>query len=337
MSQRVVIRGVESALASREVTNEEFAAAHPGWKIGEVAKRTGVLSRRFAARGETALDLGERAARSLLQRLSVPATAVDGILFCTQTPDHPMPPNATLLQHRLGLSTRVMATDYSLACSGYVYGLFIAKALIASGSLENVLLVTGDTYSHLMGPEDRGTMTLFGDGAAATLLSSGDRGGLGRFELGTDGGRASCFWVPAGGARTPSSEETRRPVTDRSGNIRSAEQIQMDGAAVLDFVRRDVPSTVRTLLEKSSLTVADLDLVVLHQASQLSLDMVQRALAIPTAKMFSSIAHSGNTVSASIPMALRSAETAGRLASGMRVLLVGFGVGLSWGACIVEW
>jgi 3-oxoacyl-[acyl-carrier-protein] synthase-3 len=247
-----------------------------------------------------------------------------------------MPPNACLLQHRLALPRSIAALDYTLACSGFVYGLFLANSLVRSGSADHVLLVTAETYSKLSHPDDRGTRTLFGDGAAAAVISTGETG-LDHFLLGTDGGVATAFYVPAGGARTPRSPETVQVVVDRNGNARSAEQICMNGAAVMDFVKKEIPRFVRTLLERANLRMEDMDLVIFHQASKVTLDYLNGALHVPEKKRFSNIAEIGNTVSPSLPIALRQAELQGILQPGMRVLIAGFGVGFSWGGCIIQW
>ena len=330
------IVGIHYALPERVVTNDEIARAHPDWRLQILEKRTGVRERHLAAPGETALDLAERAADGLLTRTGVDRSAIDVLLFCTQTPDHPMPPNACLLQDRLGLPTTVAALDFTLACSGFVYGLYLAKSLVTSGAARTVLLVTADTYSSLISPDDRGAFTLFGDGAAATLVSEGTPG-LEEFLLGTDGSGAACFVVPAGGAREPRTAVAAAPGGDGAGSVRSREQIHMDGPAVLAFVQREVPRNVRALLTAAGHGIADVDLVIFHQASQLALDHLTRELGVPAEKHFANLERVGNTVSASLPIALRDAELAGRLRSGDRVLLVSFGVGLSWGSCLLRW
>lgn len=331
------IAGVEYVLPERVVTNAEIAAAHPGWRMKAVALRTGVQSRHIAAEHETALDLAERACRKLMSRLSFGPDDVDFVLFCTQTPDHVMPPNACLLQARLGLPEHVGALDFSLACSGYIYGLVLAKALIASGEATRVLLVTADTYSKLINPGDRSAFVLFGDGAAATLIVLDQRPGIGSTVLGTDGSRAACFAVPAGGARQRRSAATTIEETDRSGNVRTAEQIHMDGPAVLAFVQREVPRLIEATLRKAGLELSQIDLVLFHQASGVALEYLTVALGLTSARVFTNLGTVGNTVSASLGILLRDAEQAGRLAPGMKLLLVGFGVGLSWGACVIEW
>jgi len=330
------LSALDYALPAHRVTNAELAQLHRQWRMEQVVLRAGVEERYWCAPGETPLDLAEAACRRLAQRVDL--SEVDALLFCTQTPDYPMPPNACLLQHRLGLPHTVAALDFALACSGYIYGLYLAKGLIGAGLARQVLLVTADAYSKWMHPDDRGPVTLFGDGAAATLICAGaGDAGLGEFALRTDGGQMACFYVPAGGARQPASPQTQLPLADKNGNIRTAQNLLMDGAAVLDFVKQEIPPLVRALLQQAHLTLDELDLVVFHQASRLALDFLHRALHIAPRQQFENLARVGNTVSASIPMALRDAETQGVLRPGMRVMLVGFGVGLSWGGCIVRW
>ncbi len=336
---KATIAGIECALPERRVSNADLARQHPDWEMDKIAERAGVFERRICAADETALDLGERASEALLERLEVPRAEVDALIMCTQTPDYIMPPNACLLQHRLELPTAIPAFDFTHACSGFVYGLFMANSLIVSGAASSILLVTADTYSRRLHPEDRSTVTLFGDGGAATLVRSAaeGQGEIGEFCMGTDGGNAEIFAIEAGGARVPRSPETAAPRVDQGGSVSSREHINMDGTRVLAFVRKRVPALVHELLAKTKLSLDDIDLVIFHQGSAMTLDYVERWLSIPPEKTFRNIATVGNTVSASIPIALRDAERAGRLQKGMRVMLVGFGVGLSWGACLVNW
>ena len=334
--RKASIAAIEYALPAHEITNDELDRLHPEWRMRDVVRRTGVESRRWCTLEETALDLGVTAAGQLLARLAMPTRAIDSVLFCTQTPDFVMPPNACLLQERLGLSTSVATLDFTHACSGFVYGLYLGKSLIESGAAENVLLVTAETYSKWISPEDRGPATLFGDGAAATLLSAG-AGDISRVFLGTDGAAAGIFCVPAGGARAPRSAATASIVADRHGNARSADHLLMEGAAVLAFVQRAIPPFVEQMLLALGETWESIDLVVFHQASKVTLDALVARLRVPREKVFTNLARVGNTVSASIPIALRDAEQQGRIAPGARVLLVAFGVGMSWAGCLVTW
>ncbi len=329
---------IEYVLPDRVVTNEDLKRAHPDWNMELAASKTGVLTRRFVNDGELASDLAYRAAEELLRTTGTPRDAVDGLIFCTQSPDHIMPPNATLLHARLGLSSGVAAFDITLACSGYVYGLAIAQSMMDALGLRRVLLVTADTYSRYIHPDDRSALTLFGDGAAVTLLEpAASPSQMLDFSLGTDGGGGDKFWIEAGGLRVPRSTETAAARRDIAGNVRSRETIWMDGRAVLAFAENRIPPSVRALLARHALDVDDLQLALFHQASAVALSRLHDLLAIPPDRQFTNIARVGNTVSASLPILLKDAERAGRLKRGDLVLLVGFGVGFSWGCCLLRW
>jgi 3-oxoacyl-[acyl-carrier-protein] synthase III len=331
------IRHISFALPERAVANEELARENPGWEMESVVERAGVRSRRVSAPGETAFDLSTRACAALFEESRLDPAAVDAILYCTQSPDYVMPGNAHLLHRHLELDDGVLAFDYNLACSGYVYGLAFADSFIRGGLAHDVLLVTADTYSKFINPGDRSARVLFGDGAAVTHLS-GDEGGprIVASRLCTQGRDLEKFYIPAGGMRTPAGDETKVESTDRHGNVRSAEDIHMDGFGVWSFINGAVPGHVKDFLEQQSLTPADVDLYVFHQASQMTLDSLTKALDLDPDRMYVRMAEVGNLVSASIPVALRAALDEGRVGPGDRVLLCGFGVGLSSGSVLVE-
>jgi 3-oxoacyl-[acyl-carrier-protein] synthase III len=333
----VKITDIAFHLPRRTVTNAQLHADNPRWEIDLVAARSGVESRRVAGADETALDLAVEACRALLDRHPEARKRIDALLFCTQTPDHVMPPNSCLLQERLGLRDEVFAFDFTLACSGFVYGLGIAQGLIDGGIARCVLLVAADTYSRHIHPRDRSARVLFGDGAAVSLLEPGDaQHGMRDFIYGTSGKGHDCFWIPAGGARLPRSAATAMEEAESGGSTRTLENIHMNGMGVLAFVNSKVPKQVRALLERNQLSVDDVDLFVFHQASALALDALERALKIPPAKVYRKLSDIGNTVSASIPIALRCALDEGRVRSGDLVVLCGFGVGLSWASALVR-
>jgi 3-oxoacyl-[acyl-carrier-protein] synthase III len=334
---RVAVKAIAPHLPERVVTNDDLGAQNPSWDMDLVGRKTGVLSRRIARDDETALDLGLSACHALFDKAPEARDAIDAILFCTQEGDYVMPPNACLLHNELGLPDGVFASDFNLACSGFTYGLALAQGLIYAGTATNVLLVTAHTYSKYIHPKDRSAMVLFGDGAAATWIaaSDGDEGLL-DFDCGTSGKGWNQFWVPAGGARTPRSEKTREQPNAEDGDFRTAEHIHMDGMGVLAFVNSKVPPSVNRVLTRNSLAVDDIKLFVFHQASALALDTLERRLKIPSEKLVRTLEHSGNLVSASIPVALDEAQSRGDLESGDLVLLSGFGVGLSWATALVR-
>lgn len=332
------IRAIAGALPERVVTNADLDRENPDWGMEAVAELVGVRSRRVAAADETAFDLSIRACEELLTGPEVSIDGIDAILYCTQDPDYRVPGNSFLLHERLGLGDDVLAFDYNLACSGFVYGIAFADAFARAGTASGMLLVTAETQSKRIHPGDRSVRPLLGDGAAVTYLSGSDIGG-GRIvasELCTHGAGLKHAYVPAGGARTPSSADTKRETTDRSGNVRTAEDIRMDGTELWAFVTSVVPGHIERFLAKSSLTLDDIDLCVFHQASKLILNSLTRALALPPDKVFTHMEDIGNLASASIPFALRAALDEGAIQPGDRVLMSAFGIGISYGSAIVE-
>lgn len=327
---------VTYALPGLELTNERLAQEHPDWNLERLGRRTGVDARRIAAQDETALDLAAEACRKLFAAHPEAHETIDAVLFCTQSPDYVMPPNSALLHAELELPESVFALDFSLACSGYPYGLAMARGLAAAGTAGSILLVTGDTYSRYINPGDRSARVLFGDGAAVTWLVSSDEPGVQDVTAGTVGSENAAFRVPAGGCRVPHSAETAEPHTDAFGNTRSQEDLHMNGRAVLEFVRRVVPPDVRSLLSRNGLSVEDVDQFVFHQASALALDLIESELGIAPGRSYRNLARVGNTVSSSIPMALADALREGVVSKGDLVVLSGFGVGLSFGSALVR-
>jgi 3-oxoacyl-[acyl-carrier-protein] synthase-3 len=332
------ILGIEYHLPERVETNEDLQRENPDWRMDQLTAKLGIKARHIAAPSETSCDLGYAAAKKLLDRGLAPPESIDYLIFCTQSPDYFLPTGACLLQQRLGLGKHVAAFDFNLGCSGYVYGLQMAKAFIVSGEARNVLLVTGETYTKFIHPRDRTVRALFGDGAAATLIGHAAEGdGIGQFELGSDGAGAQNLIVPAGAARVPCSRETSQEYTDNAGCVRSRENLFMDGPAIFTFAISAVPKMVDALLKKTGFTANDIDWFVYHQANRYMLEELARRSQIPADRMIIDLADVGNTVSASIPIALQRAVAKGQIRPGQRLLLAGFGVGYSWGACDVVW
>lgn len=332
------IRSIGCALPDAEVTNADLDRENPAWGVKLITELSGIHSRRVAAEDETAFDLSIRACEELFAQPGLDVEAVDAIIYCTLDPDHLMPGNAHLLHDHLGLGDAVLAFDYNLACSGFVYGLAFADAFVRSGMASGVLLVTAETQSKRMNSGDRSVRALLGDGAAVTFLSAGegDGGRIVASELCSHGQGFKYGCIPAGGSRNPSSDETRRETTDRSGNVRSAEDMHMDGIEIWSFVSTALPAHIEAFLGRHSLTLDEIDLCVFHQASKMILDSLAKALAIPPEKMFTRMEEIGNLSSASIPFALRGALDEGAIQPGDRVLLSAFGAGLSYGSAILE-
>lgn len=332
-----VIRATATSVPADVVTNDDFARDHPDWDMERMLGRTGVEQRHIARSDETSADLGFRAASALIADLDLDPSTIDALVVCSQTHDYVMPGNAALLHGGLGLRDDVMAFDLTLACSGFVYGLGIIDGLLASGLAHRALFVTGDTYSKLLADDDRATRTLFGDGAAASLIEPVGPGlRLVDAAYGTSGSQFDRFIVWSGACRSGrpdwvggSSRLAGDVPVDRT-------EISMDGMGMLSFVTSTVPRAVTAMLERNGLTVPDVSHFMFHQASLLALQAVQRALSIPDDVMTIDFADTGNLVSASIPFLLARAQARDAFEPGQRVLVAGFGVGLSWGVALLE-
>lgn len=332
------IRAIATHLPETVLGNRELAGLFPAWSESKILEKTGIGARRVAAPNETAADLAFEAAQRLLSTGECAADEIDFLIFCSQAPDYILPTTACVLQERLGLRRDIGAMDFNLGCSGFVYGLSIAAGLIAAGAARSILLLTADTYSKYINPLDKSVRTLFGDGAAATLVSASEDGGsIGPFVFGTDGRGAKDLIVEAGGFRTPRCAETAIEIDDGMGNVRSRDNLYMNGANVMNFTLREVPRTFARLLEKTGTVAGDYDHVVLHQANKFMLDALQKKLGLPDRQVPRHFESIGNTVSSTIPFVLASLEEEGRLRAGARIMLIGFGVGLSWAGGTVTW
>jgi 3-oxoacyl-[acyl-carrier-protein] synthase-3 len=334
---RVAITDVAYCLPERVLTNEDLRRENPSWNMRLLEERTGVRQRHVARPDETALDLAVGACESLLATTAVARNEVDGVIFCTQSPDYIFPPNACILQGKLDLPDRALAFDYNLGCSGFIYGLAVARGLIVSGMARQILLVTADTYTKYINRQDRSARALFGDGAAVTVVgaSEGPRR-IVDIECATYGKDYDKFMIPAGGCRMRPSADTAVEKRDLFGNVRSLDNIHMHGRDVLEFITSKTPAQIEALLQRNGLTKLDVDVFVFHQSSRLSIDQLGRIMDIDPKKVFVNLDQVGNTVSASIPIALKDALEQGVVRSGHRVVLCGFGVGLSLGSALVE-
>ncbi|MCD6068736.1 MAG: fabH1 [Bacteroidetes bacterium] len=333
----ISIRHIEYYLPETLVTNEDLQRENPSWDMNRAAEKTGVYNRHFAKENETAFDMACKACNQLFASGVVKKEEIDGIIFCTQSPDYLLPSNAFLIHKYLGLKQSVFAFDYNLACSGYIYGMAIARGFFATNLATNILLINGDTYSKFINPKDRSTRILFGDGASVSLLSKTEKDGIIDIVLESSGKDYESFYLPGGGSRIPISDESKVETTDSSGNVRTPESIHMNGFGVWKFIASTVPKQIDELLKKNGYGVSDVDLFIFHQASKMTLDSLIKALKIDDQKTFINITDIGNLVSASIPVAIKNAEEAGRLKRGDLLVLSGFGVGLSWGTIIMRY
>jgi 3-oxoacyl-[acyl-carrier-protein] synthase III len=333
------ISAIEYYLPETTVSTAQLSAEFPEWSVEKIDNKTGIFERHVAGPDECSSDLAVAATRKLFDSGACRPEDIDYLLLCTQSPDYFLPTTACLVQDRLGIPTTAGALDFNLGCSGYIYGLGLAEGLIATGQASKVLLLTAETYSKFLHPRDKSVRTIFGDAAAATLLTAVDsvQPPLGPFIYGTDGKGAPNLIVPTGGMRRARTAETAVTAEDESGNVRSQDSLFMDGAEIFNFTLSAVPKSVNALLEKAGLALDQIDVFIFHQANKYMLEHLRKRIKIPAEKFLVSMAHCGNTVSSTLPIALNHAAAEGQLKDGATIMLVGFGVGYSWGATLLRW
>jgi 3-oxoacyl-[acyl-carrier-protein] synthase III len=309
-------------------TNDELQALNPDWGLELLASKTGIYSRTIAAPEETPSDLAVKACRKLFDEQSIDPASIDYILYCTQTPDYVLPTTACLMQNRLGLRTNCGALDFNLGCSGYVYGLSLAEGLIASGQCKRILLVTAETYSKYILDNDRSVRPIFSDAAAATLIEAQVDPSLYGFAFGTDGSGADTLFVSDGGARNAPCGLTPR------NRKRWNSRLYMDGPSLMSFTVGAIPQMVREMTASAKIELQEIDLFLMHQATQKMLEQLQSALQTDDTRLPIRLKHRGNTVSCTLPILIHDLRQEGRLRKGTTNVLVGFGVGWSWAGCI---
>ncbi|MBX9787570.1 MAG: ketoacyl-ACP synthase III [Pirellulales bacterium] len=308
-------------------SNEQLAAEFPQWDMQQIYEKTGVRFRHIAAANETAGDLAVKAAENLFSQYEIEPESIDFLLLCTQTPDYPLPTTACLLQDRLRLPTRTGALDFNLGCSGFVYGLGLAEGLIRAGIARRVLLLTAETYSKYIVRDDRSLRTIFGDAAVATLVEAGEEPSLAGFVFGTDGALADTLMVTDGGARLKADALKARK------RQRWASRLYMDGPELMSISLDLIPTLIDEVLQAAKLKADEVNFYLLHQATRLMLENLRERLQVEPERLPIMLEQYGNTVSSTVPLLIHELRTTGRLRPGMRSLLVGFGVGFSWGGC----
>ncbi len=317
-------------LPERVETNDQLQAEFPSWDMKLIYEKTGIFARHIAAPDECASDLGVQAAEKLFRQYDIDRSSIDFLLFCTQTPDYPLPTTACLMQERLQLRRSIGAIDFNLGCSGYVYGLALADGLIRTGSVARVLLITAETYTKFIHPEDRSLRTIFGDGASATLVEAADVPSLTGFRYGTDGSGADTLLMTKGGARA--SDQAHRP----RHRQRWDSDLYMDGPALITFTVDAVPQLIAEVLRAAGWERSDIDYYLVHQATYKMMTYLYERLELDQQRMPVVLEDCGNTVSSTIPIVINRLRSDGRLRAGVRSLLVAFGVGWSWAGCAWE-
>lgn len=324
---------IETYLPKKKITNTDLETLFPDWSASKIENKIGIKERCVVENNQTALDLAIGASEMAFKNYD--RSNIDFLLYCTQSPDYFLPTTACILQNKIGLRTNIGALDFNLGCSGFVYGLALAKSLILAKVASNVLLVTAETYSKHIHPNDRSNRSIFGDAAAATIIGGDDIENILEFDLGTDGQGMDNLIVVNGGMRNK-VETTPSEWVDDAGYTRSNNYLFMNGSEIFNFTIEKVPIVVDNILKKNAVTFDEIDFVIFHQANKYMLEYLRAKLGIPTEKFYSNILFTGNTVSSTIPIALKDCKEKNLISSGDKVLIVGFGVGYSWGGTILK-
>ena len=315
-------------LPERIESNADLKIDNPKWDVDLIASKTGIYNRHIAAPDECSSDLGVKACEKLFREFDVDPASIDFLIFCTQTPDYPLPTSACLMQDRLGLPTHCGALDFNLGCSGYVYGLSICDGLIRSGAAKRILFVTAETYTKLIDKKDRSLRTIFGDGAAASLIEASDSQSLSSFKFGTDGSGANTLIAAKNGFRDP------KDAIESRHRRRWQSDLYMDGPALINFTIGSIPSLLQDIAADSNMTLADVEYFLFHQATFKMLNQLQQTLEVDENKVPILLRDVGNTVSSTLPILITQMREQGSFKPEMKNLLVGFGVGWSWAGCV---
>ncbi|MDX3912920.1 3-oxoacyl-ACP synthase III family protein [Olivibacter jilunii] len=327
------IQAIEYYFPEQKITNQDLSEEFPDYDFSKFEYKIGISSRYVAGTNETALDLAEKACLKLFKRIN--KAKIDYILYCTQSPEYIMPSTACILQDRLALNKTVGAFDFNLGCSGYTYGLSMAKAFIESGQANHVLLVTTDTYSKYINRKDRSNRAIFGDAASATVISSNDDNGIHKFKFGTDGKGYNKLIVKNGGTRFPVDGQAVEHLYGR-GNIYTENNLYMNGPEIFRFTSTVVPPFIEEVLTLNAVKKEDVGQFIFHQANAHMLKVMRERLTISPQKFYINLRDGGNTVSSTIPIALKNYCKEDLTEEKASIIVAGFGVGLSWSAGLIE-
>lgn len=328
------IKAISYYLPKKVLTNEELIKEFPEWSVEKVAKKVGVNSRHIADEKETAGDLAEKAALNLFAEYKINPKDIDFLILCTQSPDYFLPSTACVLQSKLGISTHAGAFDYNLGCSGCVYGIAMANSFVESGLAKNVLLITAETYSKYLHQSDKSNRSIFGDAAAACLISEDGIAEIGSSVLGTDGSGAEKLILKTGAARQ--KNHTGLFSEDDEGHVRYDDYLYMDGGGIFNFTLEAVPAMMKEVLDKNGLEKENIDYFVFHQANKFMLNTIRKVCVLPKDKFYVNLEETGNTVSSTVLIGLKQCLENEIIHEGMDIMIAGFGVGLSWGGTILK-
>ena len=331
---KAYIKNISYYLPDKILTNKELVREFPEWNEEKVSDKVGINQRHISANDETAGDMAVKAAEKLFTEYKINPETIDFVLLCTQSPDYFLPTTACLIQNKLGIPTTAGALDFNLGCSGYVYGLSLAKGLIFANIAKNILLLTAETYTKYIHSQDKGNRSIFGDGATASLISTDGFAEIKDFVLGTDGRGANNLIIQTGCSRLFEKENSNK--TDEGGSFQSPDYLYMNGSEIFNFTLDAVPALVSATLRKNELELSEVDLFVFHQANKFMLNTIRKLCSISKEKFYIDMEDIGNTVSSTIPIALARVRNQDIYSENSNILIAGFGVGYSWGACVLR-
>lgn len=318
-----------------KVSNNDLSERFPEWSIHKIGEKTGISNRHITSKNEFASDLAIESAKKLFEKENINKDDIDYLIYCTQSPDYFLPTTACILQNQLGLPKNIGAIDINQGCSGYIYGLSLAKGLVQSKIAKNVLFITSETYSKFIHPKDKKNLSIFGDGATSTIISGNKIGfQIGKFIFGTDGSGFEDLIVRNGAIRNEITKENNIE-PDSYGNIDSPNHLYMNGQNIFKFVNTVTPSFIQRVLEENSLKKEEISLFIFHQANKFMLEHLRKKLKIDEEKFIIDLDNYGNTVSSTIPIALNPFFRKTNKDIDY-VLLYGFGVGLSMGSVVLK-
>ena len=326
-----VLKAIEYVYPNKKITNQDLAIQFPDYDFSKFEEKVGIKQRYWVQDDETAFDLAKKACEKLFEKND--KNNIDYILYCTQSPEYFLPTTACILQDHLGLKKNIGALDFNLGCSGYTYGLSLAKGLINSGQAKNVLLVTAEAYSKYLHTNDRSNRAIFGDAATATLISFSEEDSFGEFLFGTDGSGFDKLIVKNGGSRFPYDDDAPK-INYGTENSYTDNHLYMNGPEVFNFTNEVVPNFTNEILSKNSKTNQDIDQFIFHQANAFMLNFMRKRLKIDSDKFYIDLVDGGNTVSSTIPIALKKYSQS--INTTENIIVVGFGVGLSWSGGLIK-
>jgi 3-oxoacyl-[acyl-carrier-protein] synthase-3 len=337
---KAYINGISYYLPSTILDNNQLSREFPEWSVDKISQKTGIYKRHISEKNEFSSDMALKVIEKLLIEYNIDKASIDYLLFCTQSPDYLLPTTACIIQEKAGLTKISGALDFNLGCSGYIYGLGLAKGLVETEQAKNVLLVTAETYSKFIHKKDKSNRTIFGDGSSATLITSEPNkerftAFIGNFAYGTDGSGYEKLILKNSGIHHKCIKSEDR--YDEEGSFVSNDDfLFMDGKEIFSFTAFEVPLLIKRILDSNGVRIEDVSMYIFHQANEFMLDFVRNRCKIPKERFYISLGDVGNTVSSTIPIALKRFIDESNIRIKDRILLAGFGVGLSLGGVIIE-